>query len=73
MVSYVRNPGFRYGGFTVSTTPDSGCNSGRYIQKWLSGTNLSFNALARANCNGTTAAGEKTGTRFNALARANCN
>ena len=32
MVSYARNPGFRYGGITVSTTPDSGCNSGRYIQ-----------------------------------------
>ena len=31
MVSYDWNPGFRYGGITVPTTPDSGCNSGRYI------------------------------------------
>lgn len=33
MVSYDRNPGFRNSGFTVSPTPDSGCNSSRYIQQ----------------------------------------
>jgi len=48
MVSHDRNLGFRYGGFTVSTTPDSGCNSGRYIQydpdhKWITTVDILSN------------------------------
>ena len=37
-----RNPGFHNSGFTVSPTPDSGCNSSRYIQYVRRSVNEAF-------------------------------